>query len=266
MSYKRTIHEQSPLNAIITIDQSSSTSQKLPDGTPVANLIADSCNEAINELQFSCSKNGQIKDKIYLTAVTYGRDVDVLFDGPISSIPVLRQETSTYKEDGVEFKVNKAVFIEPNSGGTTPMSKALTLAGDAIESAYNTRELPAAVVINISDGMPDNPSASMSAADRIKGLNNIDGDASLVFTAHVDYLGNAPIVFPSSEDELPDEHARFMFRLASELPVSYINRINEMYPNMNIKPGAKAMIFNAGGKELTKLIEIGTATAKDLAA
>lgn len=261
--YTQLANDKNPLYLGITIDQSGSTSQADINHKSKADIIAEVANASIEEMQTMCisATNNAIKDKIFLNIIGYGQLVQDMVQSPISQIPILRKVTETQSFDGVDIAVEKSIFIEPKSSGTTPMHEAFSEMKQNILTAINDYDdLPAAVVINISDGIPDDMSLSETEAIAIRDTATQDG-STLLMNAHIDHTGQQPILFPISEDELPDEYAKFMFRISSEVPASYRERYNaEHQGGAQIRPGAKAMIYNASSVELLQIIKLGTRT------
>lgn len=259
--YSVLANEAQPLFLGLTIDQSGSTSQTSPDGKSKADMIADTANAAILELQAMSTKGQTIKDKIYLSAYTYGQGVHPALQGPISSVPAVREEVKTMHFDGVDLDAKTSIFIEANSAGTTPMSKAFEMICDNLDAAISPH-MPAPVIINISDGIPNDMAITADMASRIIEKDTDDGH-TLLMNVHIDHTGQQPILFPVSEDELPDDYAKFMFKISSEIPAAFIERTNAEDNNVGvIRAGAKAMIYNGNSTELLKMISLGTISAK----
>lgn len=254
-------NDAQPLFLGLTIDQSGSTAQTSPDGRSKSEMIADTANAAILEMQAMSTKKQTIKDKIYVCAYTYGQEVNAAAVGPISSIPVIREEIKKIPFDGVDLEVNSSIFIEAHASGTTPMSKAFELISQNLDAAIGPH-MPAPVIINISDGIPNDMSLTSDQASVIRQKGTEDGEA-LLMNVHIDHTGQQPILFPVSEDELPDEYAKFIFRISSEVPTAFIQRSNAQDNGIeSIRQGARAMIYNGSSTELLKMINLGTISAQ----
>ena len=68
----------------------------------------------------------------------------------------------------------------------------------------------------MTDGEPTD-GEPQPAADALKALSTDDGEL-LLFNCHISESQANPVVFPTSEGLLPDELARSLFRMSSELP------------------------------------------------
>jgi hypothetical protein len=65
-----------------------------------------------------------------------------------------------------------------------------------------------------------------------------------------------PVLFPSSEGQLPDEFGRLLFRMSSLLPERMLHLASAK--NLTAPAGARGMAFNADGTNMLKLISVGT--------
>ena len=64
-------------------------------------------------------------------------------------------------------------------------------------------------------------------AEAVKGISTNDGEV-LLFNLHVDTESGDEIVFPSSEDELPDDYAKLLYRMSSTVPAHLISVAQSM--------------------------------------
>ena len=72
------------------------------------------------------------------------------------------------------------------------------------------------IVINITDGESTDGNRYKLTSE-IKGLCSSDGNV-LLFNLHISSSHHAPILFPDSEDDLPDADAKLLFKMSSLLP------------------------------------------------
>ena len=63
-------------------------------------------------------------------------------------------------------------------------------------------------------------------------------------------------MFPSSDLTLPDELARVLFKMSSELPPMFFS--NAVAEGYQLQPGARGMAFNADMVVLVKFLDMGT--------
>ena len=135
------------------------------------------------------------------------------------------------------------------------MCAALQKAHDIVSGFV--KEHPACfppIVINITDGKPSDGDPRPQAA-ALRAIASQDGNA-LFFNLHISACGEKPILFPSSESVLPDNHARLMFRMSSSLPPAMLRQAQIL--EMPVSPGAVGFGFNADMASLITFLDIGT--------
>ena len=268
------IGTENPGSVIILLDQSSSMSDSFGEGTK-AEEAAKAVNRIIYEIAVACQDRETIKDRVYVGVIGYGGDKEerfaVLVDGMISELYETPLRMETYEKlvpDGAGGYVKKPfdypVWIEPAAVNGTPMEAGF---GAAVTSAERwIEEHPDSfppIVINITDGKPNDPTASEDAARALMDLQSNDGPV-LVLNAHIaDPSGSGAsnqIVLPSSTAEIQgvadSQYAAWLFNLSSELPETMINKAKEV----GFTPGedARGFVFNADAGTLIGLIHFGT--------
>lgn len=236
MPYQAEISRSNPSCILITIDQSGS--MKDPFGGDEGNKIkavgcADAINRLIQNLVIKCAKSEGVRDYYQLGVIGYGQlGVGPAFTGslagkelvPISLVansPSRIEERNKTTDDGagglICQKIKFPIWFEPVAEGGTPMCEALRQAERIVSgflSAHNNCYPP--IVINITDG-ESTDGDPLQAASEIKGLSSTDGNV-LLFNLHISSSHHAPIQFPDSEDDLPDNDAKLLFKMSSLLP------------------------------------------------
>src|SRR5438132_21317 len=105
-------------------------------------------------------------------------------------------------------------------GGGTPMYEALRKAKEEVDTFLSIQPncFPP-LVINITDGQPTDGDARavIATAEDLRAMASRDGHV-LLFNAHLSEKRSRPIEFPDDEADLPDDFARLLFRMSSELP------------------------------------------------
>ena len=92
-------------------------------------------------------------------------------------------------------------------------------------------------------------------ATALRGLASQDGNV-LLLNVHVSVRGQRPILFPTGEEELPDEYARLLFRMSSPLPQAMLRQaqiVEEAVPD-----GAVGFAFNADLASVIMFLDVGT--------
>jgi hypothetical protein len=143
--------------------------------------------------------------------------------------------------------------------GKTPMCASLQAAHEIVTSFINQypRCFPP-IVINISDGAATDGDPTVAAAG-LRGLASRDGNV-LLFNVHVSIHGQAPILFPTSEDAVPDGYARLLFRMSSPLPPAMLKQAQIL--DAPLKENARGFAFNADLAAVIMFLDIGTRVGK----
>ncbi|MCL6090712.1 MAG: VWA domain-containing protein [Candidatus Thermoplasmatota archaeon] len=273
MAYSSEISRRNPGLFLFLIDQSRSMSHKL-GGTlrSKSQEAADAINRQIYELIYRCTKSDGVRDYFDIGIIGYGAVSDsadsLLKDEtivPISKLAEnpLRMEKRTEKisdPDGneVETEFEFPVWFEPVANSNTPMVKGLKLAQEWLDDwlAEHHDSYPP-VVINISDGAATDGDP-LEIAKAIISMSTQDGNV-LFWNCHLSELkGQKPVAFPADSTVLPsnEKFATQLFEMSSELPDSFLNLAQERA--LDVQPGSRAYVFNAGLDELLELLDIGT--------
>lgn len=83
----------------------------------------------------------------------------------------------------------------------------------------------------------------------------MDGNV-LLLNCHISSQPVQPIVFPESDNDLPDEFARTLFQVSSMLPAPMRNLARN--ENVILGDNARGFAFNADLVELIRFLDIGT--------
>ena len=257
---------------IFLIDQSGSMSEIYPEKGNKAAFTAMVINRTINELININAAGEKVKDRVFISLIGYGGkggdSVDEIRSDYLSSFAdkPLRIESGKQKvSDGngglIEIDVQNPVFIEPVANGLTPMGSALEFAKNLIEGWLSKKpDNPAPVIINISDGLPCNSTGidenekSVKEAMAIMNLSCQDGNP-IIFNAHI---GDSPMkcICSASESELPDEQAKFLFKISSKIPESYKDAA--LKTELSVQPDSKGFVSNADPETFIKFINFGS--------
>jgi len=257
---------------IFLVDQSGSMNEPYPEKGNKANFTAMVINRVINELIYINMGGDKVKDRVFISLIGYGGkggdSVDEIRSDYLSQFAdkPLRIESGKQKvSDGngglIDIDVQNPIFIEPIANGLTPMGSALEFAKKLIESWLSKKpDNPAPVIINISDGLPcncsgtDEEAKSVKEAMAIMALSCQDGNP-LIFNAHI---GDDPkkCICSASESELPDEQAKFLFKISSKIPESYKEAAQKQ--ELSVGPDSKGFVSNAEPETFIKFINFGS--------
>jgi len=116
------------------------------------------------------------------------------------------------------------------------------------------------IVINITDGEATDvsPEELAQIAESVRAVKSEDGNV-LLFNVHISSASAHPILFPASDEGLPDAYARLLFRMSSPLPPSMFQQAQKMFEGQQrIREGARGFAFNADLVSVIQFLEIGT--------
>jgi hypothetical protein len=273
MSYTAEISRTNPSCFLFLIDTSGSmddpfggseASKKNADG------VADAINRLLQNLVIKCAKSEGVRDYYEVGVLGYGSKVGPAFGGPLAGrdlVPIseiadnpARVEERTRKvDDGagglVDQTVKFPVWFDPTAKGGTPMCEALKRSESILSAwlAQHQASFPP-IVINITDGESTDGDPT-EAAESVRNLTTDDGNA-LLFNVHLSSHRAAPIEFPDAEEALPDQYAKLLFNVSSDLP-SYMRSVAQQ-EGYQVTDGSRGFVFNADMVSVIRFLDIGT--------
>lgn len=250
MAYSIQWGQKSPGHLVFLLDQSGSMCGENEQ------KVVDAVHAAILELINNCISGTKIKNRLYITIIGYGNEDDVSI--------VKEGWASDFALDLQQCKSSGRKIIEPVSYGGTPMAEGFSKAKECIDTWIEDREaagseIPAPIVINITDGYPDDEDDAKCAARDLMNVSTPDGNV-IVFNIHMDEDGNE-IQFPRSTNQLGNSNeAKFLFNISSEMNDQFI-RVARSKGFEGIVRGAKGFVANANGDTLVRFIEFGSSVS-----
>ena len=247
MAYSIQWGQKTPGHLLFLLDQSGSMSGENEV------KVADAVHKAILEVINNCILGGKVKNRVYITIIGYGNEDDVCI--------IKEGWASDYLSDLQKCKEDGSTIIEPVSYGDTPMAEGFRMALECIEKWLDERkslgsEIPAPIVINITDGFPNDEDEAKDAAHDIMNTKTPDGNV-ILFNIHMDEDGNE-IRFPRTLSQAGNsDEAKFLFEISSEMNDQFI-RVAHTKGFEGITKGAKGFIANANGDTLVRFIEFGS--------
>ena len=278
MPYTAQISRSNPTALIFLLDQSSSMLEpfgRQPDKRK-ADGVADALNRLLQNLVLKCAKADGIRDFFHVAMLSYGGRVASAFGGALAGrnlVPIsqvannpLRVEVRTRKvDDGVggviDEQVKFPVWFEARPTGRTPMCAALRMAKEYVQAFLGVQpNCYPPIVINITDGHPSDGDPR-TAAKELRELASKDGNV-LLFNAHLSEKENQPIEFPDNEAGLPDNYAKLLFRMSSELPAKLVDAAKSA--GFAVGPKSRGFVFNADLVAVIRFLDIGTRVAQSV--
>lgn len=273
MPYTAEISRANPSCIVILIDQSGSMEDPFGQGLGrrKADGVADAVNRLLQNLVIKCAKSEGIRDYYHVGVLGYGdRGVGPVFSGilsgkelvPISEIannPARVEQRSKKVDDGaggiLEQKIKFPVWIDPVYKGGTPMCEALKQAKRIISNWLHQHNgcFPP-IVVNITDGEATDGDPE-DTAEQVRRMSSEDGNV-LLFNLHISSSNHVPIEFPDSEALLPDDYAKLLFRMSSQLPDYMWSMVQE--EGIIISENPRGFVFNADLVSVVRFLTIGT--------
>jgi hypothetical protein len=272
MSYSAEISRANPACFLFLIDQSYSMADLWGGGEAgtKADEVARTINRILQELVGRCSSGDEVRRYFQVGVFGYGAIVGPALAGSLSgqnlvwideiaNNPVRMVDLQKRVPDGagglVETTIRMPLWFDPVANGGTPMVAAFEQAVPTIEewaSAHPNSYPP--IVMNITDGESTDGDPSVSAAQLVNAHTN-DG-ATLLFNLHVSSSRAKPIIFPTTEDALPDQYAALLFRMSSELPAGMREVAHDF--GYSTSAGSRGFVFNARLEDMIGFLNIGT--------
>lgn len=275
MSYTAEINRSNPTAFIFLVDQSGSMSDKMSHGRSKAEQVADVLNRTLAAMVTRCTKSEGIRNYFDIGVIGYG--ANGAYNGfkgelagslmnPISAIeasPLKIEERKRKVDDGaggiVETTIKFPVWFEPNANGGTPMCQALTKAAEELVAWCDTHpDCYPPTVLHITDGESTDGNPE-ELASQLRQIQTNDGQVR-IFNLHVSSSSSSPLEFPASETALPDNYAKLLFRMSSQLPEHLIR----FAQGKGFKVGmeSRGFMFNADAVQIVDFFDIGTRAAQ----
>lgn len=164
-------------------------------------------------------------------------------------------------------------WIQPEADGDTLMALAFQGARQYIQQFFASdparcerfRDSAPTVILNVTDGEANEFRAGQgrSLEQEVKRVWDItlpNGLAPLVFHAHISSGEGRCVVFPPDDSEL-DAFGKELFKLASEIPHSWVDDAGEMI-STPVARGAVGLVINAGPDELLKFLTLSSRSSR----
>ena len=272
-----------PTAFVVMIDRSGSMKEKIVfAGAEMqkSRAVAFVANSFIDELIYRARREGGVRDYYDIAVIGYSGDgVNSLvspmgeFTSPsrLAASRVRRQKFSRERVlpsgRSIVAVTEHNMWIGEKAAGITPMCGALRETHSLVEwwcrRPANASSYPP-TVINITDGEASDGAADevRRVAERIRRTGTSDGN-TLLINIHLAKRDkeSAPVLFPSSPDELPDHrYARLLYDISSEMPESYHDLIASVRTGRTgvPTPPFRGMAFNSHIGGLAAMMNIGS--------
>lgn len=271
MPYVAEISRSNPTAFLFLVDQSGSMDEKMPSGKSKTQFVADVLNRSLATLITRCTKSEGTRNYFDIGVIAYGGNgtyngfqgaLSASIMHPISSIessPLKIEDRSKKIDDGaggiIEQSIKFPVWFEPCANGGTPMCQAITTAAEELVTWCDSHpNCYPPTVLHITDGESTDGDPEQIAS-QLRQIQTNDGSV-LMFNLHVSTSSSNQVKFPASESALPNEYAKLLFRMSSQLPEHLIRFAQEKEFAVGIE--SKGFIFNADPSLIVDFFDIGT--------
>lgn len=284
MAYTREISRDNKACILFLLDQSYSMVEPLGNSSKrKCDELAAAVNGWLLNMAIRASGDEGIRDWMDVGVIGYRTDqsarpiIEPILQGPLAARPLVsitevgnhpaRIDSATQRiqdeETGevMEIPTDNPVWIDPYAEGSTPMCHVFHYAYGILSQWINQHphSFPP-IVIHITDGESQDGDP-IPYADAVKSLATSDGNV-LLFNCHLSMSSVQPFVFPATDQGLPDDLARTLFHMSSQLPDPFFRSAKaEGYA---VQPGARGMAFNANMVVLINFLDMGTRAAVQL--
>jgi hypothetical protein len=272
MAYTAEISRKNPSCFLFLIDRSGSMADPFGEDSKrrKSDQVADVLNRLLQNLIIKCAKQEGVRDYYHIGVIGYGNQVGPAFAGALAGkdlVPIsevantpARIETRTKKgDDGAggltDQTVKFPIWFDPIAHGGTPMCQALTQAQSIMQGWVDQHPhgFPP-VIINISDGEPTDGDPT-APAEALMQVATSDGNV-LLFNIHISSHSASAVLFPDSEESLPDDHAKLLFNISSRLPDFLRTFVQQ--EGISVSDNTRGFAFQADLVTLIKFLDIGT--------
>jgi len=266
---------------LFLLDQSFSMEEPLGgSGQRKCDELVRVCNAWLQNMVIQCSKSEGIRDWFDVGMFGYRTDqagnaiiesvlqgalagrklvsITEIGDNPVRIDNVTASLPDEDTGELMEVPQQLPVWVEPKAEGGTPMCNMLHYAFGVLEEwiEQHPDSFPP-IVINLTDGESQDGDA-IPYADAVKYLATSDGNVML-FNCHLSMTAADSFIFPASDEILPDELARVLFKMSSALPEKMHRLATGL--GVELQPNARGMAFNADMVALLKFLDLGTRVA-----
>lgn len=274
MPYNAEISRSNPSCILFLVDQSTSMREAIFTASgqkTKADAVSEVINKSLQTLVSKCTKSDGINDYYYVGVLGYGGSgANPALGGPLAGkelVPIstlgnypsrIEKRSKTVKDargGTVERTVNVPIWVDPVSGGGTPMCAAFSRAHGIVSRfiLQHPRCFPP-IIIHITDGESSDGDPTENGTG-LMSLKSEDGNV-LLFNLHISSASPKVVQYPDTADGLPDDLARELFSISSPLSGYMVKILNQ--EGISCLPGARGFVFNADFQALLRFIDIGT--------
>lgn len=250
-----------------------------------ADVVAQYVNETLHELINICQKTeSEPRHYFDICILGYGNGTEpsILWEGDLQGktfvSPGDLKKSTTKHTVTVEKEFNIRGVLKKKSipmsywftgvaAGLTPMGKTFDIVNSILGKwCDENQSANPPIVINITDGIQSDCTDEelKEKAFNLKALSTMYGNAVL-FNLHIAMTEDTQVVFPSSENDLPNsKYCHLLYNMSSVLPTVFKQRVAAEIKGTDLQEGEEyvAMTYQGNINNITKALDIGTRTVK----
>lgn len=260
--YSEILSTSKPGLIVILIDQSGSMSDPYENSTK-ADFAALAVNRVIAEIITACTTGENVRDRCYIAAIGYATTTNAIFLDKVSElaknsdIDTVKKKVSDGAGGLVEVDEIIRLFVKPTADGGTDMTggfKEAYIGAEKFISKFPNSFPP--VIINVTDGEPNDFESATVRAKQLSDLRTSDGNVILL-NAHIAKTTAGKIELPNSSTSFSsDKFASFLFDISTVLPEALANRAKDT--GFNVQTNARGFVFNADAEALIGILNFGS--------
>lgn len=261
--------QSNPGLILILVDQSSSMEEAVGDQSK-ALIAATMINRTIEDSIERCRRGASVLDKAHIGVVGYGADIKYELVGSLSDLndSYKRIEPESVFVGGSSARssvtVSRKVWLEPRHNNSTPMAEALSLAATKLEEwLLHYPDAPAPVVINVTDGAPNDlqkgeGAETIAAATRVRH-GGASFERCLLLSVHIGDARAKSTLFPASDIGLSRPYQTLLFTISSTIPEQLIPLARGK--GLQVQPGSRLLAINASATDLLRVLDFGSSAS-----
>lgn len=266
------ISRANPALFVFLLDQSGSMADAVGSAPNKsrAQAVAETINKMLMDMIIRCAKADRVADYYHVAVWGYGPSVKPAFEGALSDKQILTiseiadsplriEKRLRTDHDGNAAEISYAVWVEPASEGGAPMCKALRdayrVVRDWIANGHEDAFPPIIFHLSSGDATDGDPRVPAKNLTRLKTRYG----SVLLFNCCLSYVGGDPILYPDSDDAIPDEYAKILFEMSSRLT----SQMRESLRQQGVQVGdrSRGFTYQSTFVDIMRLLSIGTRSA-----
>lgn len=250
MAYELAWGSANPGHIVYLLDLSGSMKREL-NGQRLVDVVMTAIYQNLSDLVALNTKGDVIFERFTCTVIGYNSDVVKLIDN--ASVNKTFDYVLDAEANGMMFDTNSGGIAEPR--WQTYMADAFAMAADDVKAWIVKQKakglaMPAPVVINITDGFPEEKGLTreqavekaLKAAGELKRISTPDGDL-LLYNIHITPdKAASTLALPNAEPKSTD--MKFLYEASSVIPQKMIDQAKRIWKEADIDGRSHLMVSN----------------------